>query len=362
MYPQRCSRRFARATLAALLAAPLVAGEPATGQEIPAPNPFGGFETHYLSNGVKVWFKRLPGSPEVYVGAGIPAGRYAAPVGKPELAHFVEHMLLTDRDGRTEVEIRAAIEGLGGRISGYTTRERTWYSATIGQEHGSFAIEWLAGILSPRQMEPELVERNWLPIALELGVRRPDMLAAMVDFLTPSRFEVPSVWEREFGPDWKWLSSPSHWTSLQNITPEDLQEFYDRYYAPGHMMVLIVGDLDRDEALTTAQLTFGSIPSRPVTRWEPAVVDPGRGRGQYEWRFASSQFPHTGYRLRYKLYDPSAQELLLAHFIAQFLSQRVNDRLRFGPSKVAYIASVEVDKRGPSATLLVSRPGSREGA
>ena len=329
-----------------------MAGE-AAGRSVPAPDPFAGFETHYLSNGVKVWFKQRPGSPDVHVGAGVPVGAYAAPTDKADLAHFVEHMLLTDRDGRTEVEIRADIERRGGSVVAFTSRERTWYSVAIGREHGLFAIEWLSGILSPRQMEPQLVERNRLPIELELGVRPPDLPAAVVDALTPSLFEVPLLWEREFGPDWKWRPRANPWRSLHSITPEDLQEFHDRYYAPGHMMALIVGDLDRDRALATAEATFGSIPERTVHRWDPAVVDPARGRGQYEWRYASAQIPHTAYRLRYKLYDPQAEEQLLAYFIADFLSFRINDRLRFGESKVAYTVDVAVDKRGPAATLWI---------
>lgn len=330
-----------------------VKGGQAGGEQAAAPNPFEGFETHYLSNGVRVWFKRLHGSLDAYVGAGIPAGGYAAPPGKADLAHFVEHMLLTDRDGRTEVENRAAIEERGGRVVAFTSRERTWFSVSIGRSHAPLAIEWLAGVLAPRQMEPELVERNRLPIELELGVRRPDMLSAVVGFLTPSRLEVPLFWEREFGPDWERHARGTTWRSLYSITPDDLQWFYDRYYAPGHMTVLVVGDMERDEALAAAERTFGSLPARPVTRWDPALVDPGRGRGEYEWRFASPQMPRTFYRLRYKLYDPSADEQLMAYFIADLLSFRINDRLRFGESKVAYSAGVSVDQRGNAATLWV---------
>ena len=353
LHSQRCPRHLSLAIPVALLAAPLVARGPVAGQDIPAPSPFAGFETHYLSNGVKVWFKRLPGSPDVYVGAGVPVGAYAAPSDKADLAHFVEHMLLTDRDGRTEVEIRSEIERRGGRVVGFTSRKRTWFSVTVGREHGLFAIDWLSGILSPRRMEPELVERNRLPIELELGVRPPGLSASVVSALTPSRFEVPLTWEREFGPDWKRHRRTSPWRSLHSITPEDLQAFYDRYYAPGHITALVVGDLDRDQALATAEATFGAIPTRPVHRWSPAVVDPGRGRGQYEWRYASGQIAHTTYRLRYKLYDPPAEEQLLAYFIADFLYFRINDRLRFGESKVAYTVDVEIDNRSPAATLWI---------
>ena len=47
-----------------VVAALLLPAASAAGQDI---NPFAGFETHYLSNGVKVWFKHLPGVPNVSV-------------------------------------------------------------------------------------------------------------------------------------------------------------------------------------------------------------------------------------------------------------------------------------------------------
>ena len=115
-------------------------------------NPFAGFETHHLSNGVKVWFKRLAGVANVSVSAGIAVGSRADPPGKEQLAHFTEHMLFSDHDGRTEQEIKDAVEGLGGRRNGFTYSDHTYYYVTIGKEHGLFAIEWLAGIMSPHAM------------------------------------------------------------------------------------------------------------------------------------------------------------------------------------------------------------------
>jgi predicted Zn-dependent peptidase len=88
-------------------------------------NPFSGFETHFLSNGLKVWFKQLPDAPEVSVSVGVPYGWDADPVGKEELAHPTEHILFSDHDGQTEQEIKEAIDGLGGRRNGFRTGTAT---------------------------------------------------------------------------------------------------------------------------------------------------------------------------------------------------------------------------------------------
>ena len=134
-------------------------------------NPFGGFETHFLENGLKIWYRRVPGAPNVSVSVGIPYGWDRDIRGKEELAHFTEHMLFSDHDGRTEREIKDAIERLGGRRNGFTTPDHTWYYVTIAKEHGLFAIEWLSRIVSPHAMDPEVVDRNRQPVALEINAR-----------------------------------------------------------------------------------------------------------------------------------------------------------------------------------------------
>ena len=42
----------------------------------PGINPFSGFETHFLANGLKVWFKRLPDAPNVSVSIAVPFGSH----------------------------------------------------------------------------------------------------------------------------------------------------------------------------------------------------------------------------------------------------------------------------------------------
>ena len=319
-------------------------------QEAGPSNPFAGFETHYLSNGVKIWFKRLPGAPNVSVSAGVPVGSDADPAGKEQLAHFTEHMLFSDHDGRTEQEIKDAVEGIGGRRNGFTYPDHTWYYVTIGRAHGLFAIEWLAGILSPHEMDPAVVDRGRQPVQNEIRARPREFFDHLVAALNPGWLASPDFWEREFGIERRRAPFPDMWRSLQAITPQDLRGFYDRYYSPAVITVTIIGDLDRDEALDRAQRTFGSIPARPVERWATAAEDPGRGRSTYQWGFQSA----ARYQSRHKLFYASADELLTAMFVRDLLNRRLNQRLRYGERKAVYGASANLVMRGSAAYLQVS--------
>ena len=335
-----------RSTSLALAAALFAAGTGAA-QDI---NPFAGFETHHLSNGVKVWFKRLEGAANVSVSAGVPVGSDADPPGKEQLAHFTEHMLFSDHNGRTEQEIKDAVEGLGGRRNGVTYRDHTWYYVTVAREHGLFAIEWLAGIMSPHAMEPEVAARGRQPVENEIGARPREFFDHLGALLTPRWVMPPDFHEREFGIVNTRDPNPDYWTSLRRITPDDLRGFYERYYAPGAMTVTVVGDLDRDEALALAERTFGQFPARAVNRLEIATMDPGRGRAAYNWGFQST----VQYQSRHKLFDATAQDVLHALFVRDLLGRRLNQRLRYGERKAVYGASAGLFMRGPATYLQVS--------
>ncbi len=345
--------------LLAVASSAAAAGHPAATPQEPTPtppdttalpNPFAGFETHRLSNGVKVWFKRLPGDPNVSVSAGIAVGSQADPPGKEQLAHFTEHMLFSNHNGRTEQEIKEALEGIGGRRNGYTYADHTWYYATVGREHGLFAIEWLGGILSPHAMEPEVVERGRQPVQNEIRAQPRELFDHLGALLNPAWLAPPDFWEREFGIKRERDPNPYVWRSLQGITPEDLRGFYDRYYAPAGLTVTIVGDLFRDEALAVAERTFGTFPEREVNRWEVELEDPGRGRSSYNWGFQAT----IRYLSQHKLFRPTADDLLTALFVRDLLNRRLGQRLRYGERKAVYGASYDLVQRGPAAYLALS--------
>ena len=312
-------------------------------------NPFSDFETHFLSNGMKVWFKQLPGALDVSVSVNVPFGSDSDPRGKEELAHFTEHMQFSDHDGQTEAEVKDAIEGRGGRRNGITTPDHTWYYVTIGRQHGAFAIEWLARIVSPHSMDPAVVDRNRQPVALEINARPRELFEHLWAALNPSWMLPVDFWKREFGMETRRRRRYDRWENLQGITSEDLRGFYDRFYAPAAMTLTIIGDLDREAALQIAERSFGSLPGRPVAVSQLEVEDPNRSRATYRWDFGSN----IRYSRRYKFFEPTAEDELTMLFLRDLLFRRLNQRLRYGEQKAVYSLQVAVTGRGPAGLLQV---------
>ena len=312
-------------------------------------NPFSGFETHFLSNGMKVWFKALTDAPNVSVSVGVPVGWDADPQGKEELAHLTEHVLFSDHDGKTEKEIKDAIDDIGGRRNGITTPDHTWYYVTVSKEHGELAIEWLSRLLSPHTMDAEVVERNRQPVALEINAQPREFFEQVWALLNPSWLLPRDFWRREFGMETRSGRRYDRWASLQRITPKDLADFYDRYYVPGAMTLTVIGDLDRDEVLEISERTFGSLPRRPVPQMGVQIEDPGRRRATSYWGFG----PNVGYSSQHKFFNSSAEDDLMALFVRDLLRRRLNQRLRYGEQKAVYGLQVTTTQRGPGGFLQI---------
>jgi zinc protease len=336
------------------LAAPIAGqgAEPNEGEEVKLEgNPFADFETHFLSNGLKLWFKRLTGDPDMYVSAIVPYGSDWDPRGKEETAHFLEHMLFADHMGRTEEEILREIEDRGGRRFGSTWADHTTYRVAINNEHGMYALDWIYNVVSPHEMDPAVVERQRQPVAVEIRARPReffDWIGAYV--FDPPWLRMKGFWEREFGMETRPYRWYDRYSSLNAIGPEDLRSFYDTYYVPSRMTLVVVGDLDRDSVVTQVEATFGALPVRPAPQDVTELNDAGRYRQSIQWDFR----PNVLYDTRFKVYDLDSEKHLNILFMERFLQYRLNQRLRFGDEKAVYGVSVYFMSRGPASYFRIS--------
>lgn len=318
-------------------------------QDAPA-NPFAGFETWILPNGLKVWYKHMPGQPNAALSVTVQVGSDADPVGKEQLAHFLEHMLFSDHLGLTTQQIKKQIEDRGGVWNGNTTADRTFYFVHIKKDEGLFALDWLYRIVSPHEMKPDVVERERYPVEVEVGARPreiTDWINAL--YVLPPFLRLPGTWKRQFNLDTTESRDFYTYRSLRSITPAELKQFYDRHYSPKRMTLAVIGDLPKDAVRELVQKTFATLSSSQ----EPPPLATATDAGRLESRFFWQSRPNIVYGRRFRFASLTAHDELMLKFIEEFLGKRLNDRLRFGEKKAAYGISTFLTKRGPAGYFVV---------
>jgi predicted Zn-dependent peptidase len=332
-----------------LTAATTVAAQ-APGEPLP-PNPFGVFESFQLPNGLKVWYGHMQGATLTSMAVMVPYGRDQDPPGKEQAAHFLEHVLLSDRGGRSESELVRELTTRGGTFAGITGTHYTIFPVNIGNEHAAWGLEWLHGVVAPRPITDDVVDRNRDPIAVELDLRKPMLVrGAVARFIHHPWLRPAGFWRREFGYAAQEERGADQLSGLAAITAADLAAFYDAYYSSAAMTLVIVSGRSRAELQPVLDATFGTLPWRPA----PPPPPPLRVRQEETRRVAWQPSGSARVVVRYRIGELDGRDHLRLLFIEDLLRDRLMQRLRSDDVKAVYSIATFTQVRGPAAHFTVA--------
>ena len=101
---------------------------------------------HNLPNGVQIVHRKTH-SPVVYVGLMIGAGTRHELPKENGMAHYIEHCVFKGTEHYTARQIINHIEGIGGEINAYTTKEETTFYAATLRQHFRTTLHLLADMI-----------------------------------------------------------------------------------------------------------------------------------------------------------------------------------------------------------------------
>ncbi len=201
-----------------------------------------------LHNGMKVIVKEDNRAPIVVSQVWYRIGSSYEPQGKTGISHVLEHMMFKGTKNYGPNEFSRIIAGLGGRENAFTGRDYTAYFQTLSSEHLQTALELEADRMRNLLLDPAEVMKELDVVMEERRLRTDDQPTAVNN----EQFNAVA-----------WRVSPYRqpiigWMQdIQNLTLDDLQAWYQRWYAPNNATLVVVGDVQADAVLALAQDTFG---------------------------------------------------------------------------------------------------------
>lgn len=202
-----------------------------------------------LDNGLTVLVREVRTAPLVSVWCWYKVGSKDEGNGRTGASHFVEHMNFKGSVNIPRDQVKGLVERFGGAWNGYTWIDETAYFETARRE----ALDRLLFIEAERMAnclyDPADCEAERTVILSELAGSENDPEQLLEIELTATAFKAHPYRHPTIG----WLPD------LQTITRDDLYAHYRRYYVPNNATLMIVGDVQADEALRLADGRFGPI-------------------------------------------------------------------------------------------------------
>lgn len=242
-----------------LLAGCVPAGRRASGPPAVAPP-----TREVLPNGVVLIVQEHRGSEVVALQLWMRVGGRDEAPEELGLTHFLEHMIFKGTPARPPGSIDALIEGLGGRSNAFTSYDYTHYDVVVPAEAFRTGIDLLADIAVNATFDTTELERERRVVFEEMRLTedRPDQ------FLLRRLYQLayaPHPYGRPI------LGAPE---IVRELTRERLARYYEKFYVPERMVLVVVGAVRPDEVREAARATFGRLagagaPRPPVARLEP---------------------------------------------------------------------------------------------
>ena len=223
-----------------------------------------------LDNGLKVLVQEVHTAPLASVWCWYKVGSKDERAGLTGVSHWVEHMNFKGTTNIPRDQVKGIIEPFGGSWNGYTWIDQTTYLETATRD----ALDRMLFIESERMANclyhPDDCESERSVIISELhgGENDPDQF--LDQELVATAFKAHPYRHPTIG----WLSD------LQAMTRDDLYGYYRRYYIPNNATLVIVGDVDADDAIRRAEKHFGAIPAgrAPARHWTAEPEQTGERR------------------------------------------------------------------------------------
>ncbi|MDA0329795.1 MAG: pitrilysin family protein [Gemmatimonadetes bacterium] len=202
-----------------------------------------------LDNGIRVLSEKIPGVRSAAVGVWIRQGAAHETAVQTGVSHLLEHMVFKGTAKRSALEIADALEGLGGSLDAYTSREHTSYQARVLDEHLPEALDVLADlVLAPRLDDADLaLERE---VVLEEIAQVEDTPDDLVFELHGHR-----LWgEHSYGRSI--LGTNDSVTSMPRDT---LRAIHSDRYVGDNLVVAAAGNVDHDDFVDRVEGLFGGL-------------------------------------------------------------------------------------------------------
>lgn len=212
------------------------------------------FSVHKLNNGQTVIIEQIKNNPIVTIDTWVRTGSINETDKNSGISHFLEHLFFKGTQTHPTGEFDKILESKGAVTNAATSKDFTHYYITIASNYFDLATELHADMLLHPQIPRKEMEKERKVVIEEIAKSANVPETICYENLVKLMYKNHPYSRRVLGFE----------SVVENVTREEVLEYYNTYYTPSNMVTLVVGDVEPEHALEIVKKYFDSPYKKPV--------------------------------------------------------------------------------------------------
>ncbi|MEO6528102.1 MAG: pitrilysin family protein [Gemmatimonadaceae bacterium] len=226
-----------------------------------------------LDNGLRVLVRRDSSAPVVAIVTYVSAGYFDETDDVVGIAHVLEHMYFKGTPTRGVGEIARQTKSVGGYLNAATIYDHTSYYTVLPASNFAAGLDVQFDAYANSLIDVDELARE-LEVIIQEANRKSDNPSAVA---TETLFEL--LHDRHRIRRWRIGREPG----LRALTRDAMIRFYRNFYHPGTTVLVVVGDVDPDDAIREITARYGALPAGSPERSPGPIEENASGFRYREW-------------------------------------------------------------------------------
>ncbi len=193
------------------------------------------FTVTKLKNGLTVIQAPIAGASSLTVLAMLPVGSRYEGARDSGAAHFLEHMLFKGTKKRPQpLDISRLLDAVGAEFNAFTSKEYTGYYVKVDHAFAERAVDLLADMLFHSRLEQKEFERERGVIIEEIRMYEDTPTRHVFDLVEEAMYPGHKLGRNIAGSE----------ESIMAMNLVDLRAFWETYYQPNNVVLVVAGATD----------------------------------------------------------------------------------------------------------------------
>lgn len=213
------------------------------------------YSTFRLDNGQTVIIKEVHDNPIVIVDTWIKTGSINETDKNNGVAHFLEHLFFKGTSKHPTGDFDKILESKGAITNAATSKDYTHYYILIPSNYFRLALDLHSDMLLNPQIPRNELEKERKVVLEEISKNNDNPNVVLFRNLNELLYKTHPYKREVIGKS----------EIIENITREEILNFYNTWYKPENMVTVIIGDVNTNDALNAVKKEFSLPASKAKT-------------------------------------------------------------------------------------------------